>query len=317
MGHGCSASGGGTDGCCSPYGRPPDSRDLVINGGKPRGADEHLTRAAELHGEATDDEPGPIYGQDITASICAYHALALWHLGFPDQAFRRADDAFDRANRLQHANTSGYVCFHVGWLYGLARRFDEMDDLGRRLVEIAEENQLELWGVIGRLFFSWRLLVEAPNAEALGQFKEMVANYQTTQMGLLMPMFSALLAAGHGKEGDAEYGISIADEARAHMETSGERIHEAELYRVWGDLEDLRGDQRQAEAQFQHAIDIARAQSAKSWELRAATCLARLWHSQSKTIEARNLLAPVYGWFTEGFDTADLKEAKALLEELS
>jgi predicted ATPase len=131
--------------------------------------------------------------------------------------------------------------------------------------------------------------------------------------------FLALLAEAYGRGGQAEEGLSVLDEALAAVQKTGERWWEAELYRLKGELilAASAEDSAEAEAYFQHAIDIARRQQAKSLELRAAMSLSRLWQQQGKSDAARGLLAPVYGWFTEGFETADLQEAKELREVLS
>ena len=133
------------------------------------------------------------------------------------------------------------------------------------------------------------------------------------------PYLLALLAEASGKAGQAEAGLSVLAEALAIADKNGERFWAAEIHRLKGDLllARLSGHHAEAETCFHQALDIARHQQAKSLELRAATSLARLWQSQDKRQDAYDLLAPVYGWFTEGFDTADLKEAKALLKELS
>ena len=135
----------------------------------------------------------------------------------------------------------------------------------------------------------------------------------------MRPAFCTLLAEAYVQVGQLEDAWRMLSEALDAVEESGQRYHEAETYRLEGHLH-LRGanpDIEQAEACFQRAIDIARHQQAKSWELRAAMSLARLWATQGRRDEARDLLAPVYGWFTEGFDTTDLKDAKALLDELA
>ena len=133
----------------------------------------------------------------------------------------------------------------------------------------------------------------------------------------------AALAESYQENGQTREGMEMISEALRLVHTTGERFYEAELYRLTGELA-LQGSAHrfssqieEAEASFQKAIEIAQKQAAKSWELRAATSLARLWQSQGKTTEARDLLAPVYNWFTEGFDTADLKDAKALLNILT
>ena len=134
---------------------------------------------------------------------------------------------------------------------------------------------------------------------------------------LYLPGTLCTLAEAEGKAGRPEQGLTSLAEALALVEKTDERHWEAELNRVKGELLLLQGDEAEAEASFHKAIEVARRQQAKLWELRAATALARLWQKQGRVDEARELLAEIYDWFTEGFDTPDLKEAKALLERLS
>jgi predicted ATPase len=141
---------------------------------------------------------------------------------------------------------------------------------------------------------------------------------------ILRSHWLALLAEAQASAGQAEAGLSTLAEALAFVEKTGERYYEAEIYRLRGELLLMQGDEAEAEASFhyaegcfQHAIEVARRQQARSWELRATTSLARLWQRQGRPEEARALLAEIYGWFTEGFDTPDLEEARAVLEELS
>ena len=145
-----------------------------------------------------------------------------------------------------------------------------------------------------------------------------LAAWRATRAETMRPYFLALLAAASAQVGQQEKGLTQLAEALAMANDTEERRHEAELYRLKGELLLARSAEHDTEAEtcFRQALDIARRQQAKSWELRAAMSLSRLWQRQGKCAEARALLAPVYGWFTEGFDTADLQEAKALLEEL-
>ncbi len=146
-----------------------------------------------------------------------------------------------------------------------------------------------------------------------------LAARQATGAELIRPYFLALLAEMYGRIGQAEEGLKTLDEALAAVHNAGERHWEAGLYRLRGELLLKSKVQRLSEAEtyFRQAIEISRRQSAKSLELRAVTSLSRLWQRQGKKVDARKMLAEIYGWFTEGFDTADLKEAKGLLEELS
>ena len=192
-----------------------------------------------------------------------------------------------------------------------------MDNFAGLLIETAEQKDLEFWAIMGRLFQAWPLIDGAPDGDRIGRFENSLADLRSIQWGLFLPRLCAVLAMAYGKAGDPERGEELINEALAMMEDGGQRFDEAELYRLWGEMELLRDAPHESEKRFLQALEVARSQSARSWELRAATSLARLWHGQGKTSEAHDLLAPVYGWFTEGFDTPDLKEAKALLNDLA
>ena len=154
--------------------------------------------------------------------------------------------------------------------------------------------------------------------EGIAQLQQGLAAWRAIGTKLGLPAILLLLAEAYGKAGQVEVGLQTLAEALALVDQTQERVYEAELYRLQGELLLARSAEHYAEAEtcFRQALDVARHQQAKSWELRAATSLSRLWQQQGKRVEARELLAPLYGWFTEGFDTADLKDAKALLHEL-
>jgi predicted ATPase len=161
--------------------------------------------------------------------------------------------------------------------------------------------------------------VERQEEEEMAQMRQGLAAWRTTGAEVFRPHYLTLLSAAYGKAGQAEQGLTALTEALEIVKRTGERWWEAELYRLQGELLLARPVKYHAEAEthFHQALDVARRQQAKSLELRAAIGLARLWQRQGKRDAARQLLAEVYGWFTEGFDTADLQEAKALLEELA
>jgi predicted ATPase len=173
----------------------------------------------------------------------------------------------------------------------------------------------------------WAITVQEHSAEGLVQLRQGLDVYRSTGAELQRPHFLTLLAEASGLLGQPEGGLAALDEALTLMEKTGERYYETELHRQRGELLLLREakghpeqgsrEQHEAETYFQRALDVARGQQAKSLELRAAMSLARLWQGQGKRVEARALLADVYNWFTEGFDTADLQEAKTLLVELA
>ncbi|MGH6902987.1 MAG: hypothetical protein ACREIR_09640 [Geminicoccaceae bacterium] len=161
------------------------------------------------------------------------------------------------------------------------------------------------------------LVAEEHDESGLSQIRDGIARSSATGAGIFQPSFLALLAAGHGHLGECPAGLAALAEAESWISRSGERWPEAEIHRLKGELMlSTKGADAGAERCFRTSIEVARGQQARSSELRAATNLARLWCDQGKRAEARDLLAPVYGWFTEGFDTADLKDAEALLDEL-
>jgi predicted ATPase len=171
----------------------------------------------------------------------------------------------------------------------------------------------------GTILLGWALTAQGQKAEGVDQVRQGLAAFRATGAELARPYYLALLAEAYAQVGQPEDGLSLLAEALATVHTTGERWWEAELHRLKGELLLVLSAEKSAEAEtcFHQALDIARRQEAKALELRAAMSLSRLWQQQGKRAEAHALLAPVYGWFTEGFDTADLQEAKALLEELA
>ena len=190
---------------------------------------------------------------------------------------------------------------------------------------LARELGFPMWVAIGSIYRGWAIAEQDRPEEDIDLMRQGLVNYQATGAEAYRTQHLALLAEVYGKVDQAEEGLDAVAEAQVAVSNTGERWYEAELYRLKGELtlqeskvESQRSQvEEEAAAYFHKAIAIAQKQEAKSWELRAATSLARLWQQQGKGAEARALLAPVYEWFTEGFDTADLQDAKTLLEKLS
>ncbi len=185
-------------------------------------------------------------------------------------------------------------------------------------MSLATEQKFAQWVTAGNFQRGWALAMQGQGEEGLALMQQGMAAVLTTGAEIFRLIFLAFLAETYGKIGQVEAGLHMLAEALAVTNERGQHDMEAELHCLKGELllQQTAPDTSQAETCFHHALDIARRQQAKSWELRAATSLARLWQSQDKRQEAHDLLAPVYEWFTEGFDTADLQEAKALLNEL-
>src|SRR5262249_9058225 len=184
-------------------------------------------------------------------------------------------------------------------------------------ISLATEQGFPHLMVVGSLQRGWALAQQAGQAkEGIKQLNQGLIAWRAIGSEANRSYFLALLAEAHWTLGEPEAGLTVLTEALAFVETTGERWYEPELYRLQGELLLQLSSDNQADAEtcFHHALEITRNQQAKSLELRAATSLARLWQQQGQRAEAYDLLAPVYGWFTEGFDTADLQEARALLD---
>ena len=183
---------------------------------------------------------------------------------------------------------------------------------------LADEQGLAALRILGTCWRGWALVQAGQNEEGVAQLREGMTAWEALGGGYLRPTILALLAEVYGRMGQVDKGLVVLAEALTLVDTTGERWYEAELYRLKGALWLSQSADKSAEAEtyFQHAMTIAQSQDAKAWELRTATSLARLWQHQGKRQQAHDLLAPVYGWFTEGFDTPDLQEAKALLDGL-
>jgi adenylate cyclase len=207
----------------------------------------------------------------------------------------------------------------MAFIHQLRREVQEARVRADSAIAITTEQGFPLLFGYATIFQGWTMVEQKDCAEGITHIRQGLRRYRSTGQENYTTYFLAILAEAYGKHGQVDHAMHTLDEAFALVGTNEERYYEAEIYRLKGTLLlQLSSDNyTEAESCFQHAISIAQNQSAKSWELRAATSLARLWEHQSKRQEAYDLLAPVYNWFTEGFDTADLKDAKALLDELA
>jgi predicted ATPase len=185
---------------------------------------------------------------------------------------------------------------------------------------LSAEQGLAYWPGLATLMKGWVLAERGEGEASIAELRAAMATIRGIGTAAELPWYLALLAGAHGIVGQTAEGLDAIAEALAQVPSTKERFYEAEIYRLKGELLLKHGGSNtaaEAETCFRQALDISRVQSAKSWELRAATSLAQLWRDQGRRAQARDLLAPVYGWFTEGFDTEDLKDAKALLAALN
>jgi predicted ATPase/class 3 adenylate cyclase len=249
----------------------------------------------------------------------AHAATTLWCLGFPAQAVRRSQEALALAQALAHPLSLATAQHFAAYLHHCRREASAVQAQAEALLTLATAQGFPVWVGLGTCWRGWALAVQGQGEVSLAQMHQGMAAVLATGQTLSRPLCLVLLAEAAGHAGRVEDGLLLLAEALAAFEASKRGDMLAEAYRLQGEflLRQAIPDAAQAESCFQQALTIARQQQAKSWELRAATSLSRLWQQQSKRDEVHELLAPIYSWFTEGFDTADLREAKALLEELT
>jgi predicted ATPase len=278
----------------------------------------HLDQGIALYDPQQHRAHAFLYGQDPGVAIRCYAALTLWLLGYPDQARTRGYEAFTLAQELSHPFSLAYALGHVATFHQFGREAQATHERADAEIGLCTEQRFAYYLARGTMLRGWALAERGQGAEGMAQVRQGLAAEQATGAKLQRPYYLALLAETYGKVGQAKEGLRVVAEALAAVHNSGERFYEAELHRLKGELLlHTVSDEPQVEACFLQALDVSHRQQAKSLELRAAMSLSRLWQRQGKHAEARQLLAPIYGWFTEGFDTADLQEAKALLAALS
>jgi predicted ATPase len=250
--------------------------------------------------------------------IChSFAAWTLWFLGYPDQGLVQNDEAVILAQQIDHPFSLCVALINAALSHQYRQEGQAAQERADAAITLATAQGFPLWRAVGSLMRGWALAHQGQVKEGIEQINQGLIALRATGAEMRRPYFLALLAEAHGTLGEPEAGLKVLVEALVHVEHTGDRYYEAEIHRLKGELllQQHLDNQAEAEACFHKALDIARSQQAKSFELRSATSLARLWQQQGKRQEAHDLLAPVYGWFTEGFDTADLKDTKALLDE--
>ncbi len=259
------------------------------------------------------------FGQDVGAAILCYRSFALWLLGYPEASRMDIEHALKDAREIGHAATLMYTIGHAQLPYILCGNYATANALVDELVALANQNGALLWKALGMMNQGWVLALTGNAAEAVQLITAGITAFRSTGSTLWIAVYLSHLALAHAELGHFDDAWRCIGEALTTVEATKERWFEADIYRIAGEiaLKSPQPDAAKAETYFERALAVARAQQAKSLELRAAMSMAWLWRDQDKRQQAHDLLAPVFGWFTEGFDTLDLKEAKALLSELA
>jgi predicted ATPase len=305
-------------------------------------AREHLDRGVTLYDPQQHAALAFFHGGYDPGVACAcLGACVMWVLGYPDQALARMDAALTLARQLGHPHSQASALIWAAVLHHLRREAPLTHARSAAVIPLCREQGFPYYLAAGTIMQGWALADQRQGEEGISQIRYGVDGCRALGVEMAQTYFLSLLASAHGKAGRPKDGLDVLDEALALVETNGERLCEAEVYRLKGELTlaavggcglgtsppspqtpSLKplapsGAEQEAEASFLKAIEVARAQRAKSLELRAVTSLCQLWQRQGKHRAARRTLSEIYNWFTEGFDTKDLQEAKTLLNSLA
>jgi len=279
----------------------------------------HFDCALSLYDPASHRPLATQFGQDIRVAILSHRSIALWSLGYPEAALTDSHVALMDGREVGQTTTLMYALYFASYPHIFCGNYVKAKTIVDELVALADEKGSSFWkthatNALGRL-----LVQTGRAADAASVISSGITAYRSTGATLFIPLNLSYLAMAHADLGKFDDSMRCIAEAMTMFGATKESWSEAEINRIAGEIA-LRSPQRdaaKAQAYFDWALEVARKQQAKSWELRAAMSMARLWRDQGKPQQARELLAPVYAWFTEGFDTLDLKEAKALLGELA
>ena len=278
----------------------------------------HYNQAISLYDPSKHRLLATRFGQDVGVVILTQRSITSWILGYPEAAIADAEQALKAAREIGQATTLMYALSTAN-VYIWSGNYITANTLLEELIALADERQALYWKGLVTIFQSWLMTVTDKPSDAVHAMTSGLAAFRSTGSTMWTPLHLSYLARAHAELNQFEEAWRCLREAMAVAGTTKERWHEAEVYRTVGQIALLspQPDAAKAEEQFDRALALARGQQAKSWELRAAMSMARLWRDQGKRQQAHDLLTPVYNWFTEGFDTLDLKQAKALLEQLS
>jgi predicted ATPase len=299
-------------------------------------ARRHLEQSLALYNSRQHRSLAFLYGQDHGVVCLSYAAWVLWLLGYPDQALQRSQEALSLAQELSHSFSHAFALSFAALVRLYRREGQAAQVQAETLIALSVEQGFALYGAHGTILRGGALAVQGQGEAGMAQMLQGLEAQQATGAVVRRPYYLAVLAEVYGRQQQAREGLTLLTAALEVIHKTAERVYEAELYRLKGELllQQCQGSgcavsvaspqpltlnsqvEVEAQACFLQALEVARYQQAKSWELRAAISLSRLWRQQSKRQEAYELLAPIYDWFTEGFDTADLQEAKVLLEAL-
>jgi predicted ATPase len=279
---------------------------------------EHYDRALAIYDPAEHRPIATRSGRDVGVTLLSFRSACLWLLGYPAASRNDVESAVKNARETGHATTLMYALYFAGDSHMNCGNYAAAHAQVDELMALADERGAPYWKAFGTTVRGWLFASTGKASDAVRAITSGITSLRSTGATLYEPRHLSFLARAYAELGQLDDARRSIDDAIDKVERSKEKWCEAEVHRIAGEiaLRSLAPDTEKAEKYFDRALAVACQQQTKSWELRAAMSMARLWRSQRKPQQACELLAPVYGWFTEGFDTLDLKEAKALLNEL-
>ena len=291
---------------------------MMTHTGEPVRALAYLEQASALYDPQQHDTQVAQHGVDCGVFAHAYASHALWLLGYPDQALARCHAALSLARQLSHSFSIVLSLAYLAMLDQFRGVGHAAGEHAAAAIALSTEQGFNYYLAWSHFLQAWARVKGNWNERDMASMPQSLAALEATGAALRRPYYLSLMAQSYGCAGRVDDAFALVAEALTETQTTNEHWWDAELHRLRGNLclQQEAADAPQAETSFQQALEVARQQQAKSLECRAAISLSRLWQLQGKRTEARELLAPIYHWFTEGFDTADLKEAKTLLQEL-
>jgi predicted ATPase len=297
----------------------------LFNLGKLSLANEHMQTAITFYKQESHHSLTYLYGQDPSSTTRIQYSMLLWIMGYPEEAQSVCQEAVAIAQSLKHPFSIAFVLGLCSLLHSFCIDPHAAQESAEACIQLSSEHGFVYFLSTAQCFLGWALVENGQFEEGITLIQEGTELYKATGSEMGYPQQLAMLANAYGMTGRAKHGLKLLEQALAVVERNDERCTEAEIHRLKGELllkicDDNADDEQtkqDAEACFQRAVKIARAQEAKMWELRATVSLARLWLQQGRHQESRQILGGIYGWFTEGFETADLHAAKMLLDELA
>lgn len=282
-------------------------------------ARDHLQQGMSFYEPQQHRDHAALYGQDPGVQCLAYLARVLWFLGYPEQALQRSQQAQSLARELAHPLNFVFALYHATSLHQQSQDAEATCTQAEQLADFAQTHSFTRWVAASQVHRGWARAALGAGEECIAPMRQGMATVLATGAEIFRPSFLTLLADAYGKIGQTTASLRLLEEAEQAIAAHQSRYIEAEICRLKGEVlvQQHEANAPQAEVYLQQALEVARRQHARGLELRAALALGRLWQRQGKGAEARQLVGAVYGWFTEGLATADLRKARAFLEELS